>query len=391
MAIYILSAGSDPAKAGVIGQKIRRAIPDAVPIGSMQEVIDNVANGSNDPSYVLLVAPSREQGQFAALAETVATYSGRIFFILVSEEMSASDYKALVRTGGADWVSVGADPQEILDIMGRHRLRRETERGGGTGGAKPVAVSFVPSAGGVGNTTLAVEVAISVKTNKVSRNRNICIVDLDFQSSHVCDYLDIEPRLQIQEISDNPERLDAQLFEIFISRHASGLHVFAAPRGKFDFCDLNISALDTFFNLVSTRYDLILLDLPTAWFTWTNQILSASHAVVVTGLNTIPGLRQAVETVTAVRTAAPPSSQIAVALNRCQRRLIGGVVNRHHAESVLGKEKVFYVGHEPMVLESVNTGTPLALTKASGAFGKEIGAIAAFCAELKSARAVQVQ
>jgi pilus assembly protein CpaE len=338
----------------------------------------------------LLVAPSREQGQFAALAETVATYSGRIFFILVSDEMSASDYKALVRTGSADWVSVGADPQEILDIMGRHRLRREAERAGGAGGAKPVAVSFVPSAGGVGNATLTVEVAIALKSHKASRGRNICIVDLDFQSSHVCDYLDIEPRLQIQEISENPERLDAQLFEIFISRHGSGLHVFAAPRSKFDFCELNISALDAFFNLLSTRYDLMLLDLPAPWFTWTNQIVSASDGVVITGLNTIPGLRQAVETLTAVRAAAPTSSPIAVALNRCQRRLIGGVVNRHHAESVLGKEKVFYVGDEPMVLESVNTGTPLTLTKASGTFGKEIGAIAAFCAELKSARAAQV-
>ena len=286
------------------------------------------------------------------------------------------------------------------DIIARHRRRLET--GGETGGAKPVAVSFVPSAGGVGNTTLALEAAIRLKTDKATRERRICIVDLDFQGSHVCDYLDLEPRLKIQEILDHPERLDAQLFEIFISRHASGLHVFAAPRSKLDLCDLNVSALDAFFSLASLRYDLILIDLPSIWFAWTEQIVSASDGVIVTGVNTIPRLRQAVETLAAVRAvgkplpaaaAAPaqaqdqPKREIAVAINRCRRLFIGrGMLHQHHVETVLGGEKIFFIGEEAMALESVNTGTPIGLAKTGGAFAKEIAALAAFCAGLKSSR-----
>ena len=91
---------------------------------------------------------------------------------------------------------------------------------------------------------LAVEIGVYLKTNKPTKDRNICIVDLDFQSSHICDHLDIEARFQIDEISSNPERLDSQLFDIFISRHSTGLHVFAAPRRRFDVCNLNLSALD---------------------------------------------------------------------------------------------------------------------------------------------------
>src|SRR5262249_7888351 len=146
----------------------------------------------------------------------------RGFFILISEDIAASDYKRLVRTGGADWVSAAAVPQEVLDIMSRQRSgidARPASRG------EPVVVCFAPSAGGVGNTTLTVEVASYLKSSKPTKHREICIVDLDFQSSHVCDHLDIEPRLQIQEISSSPERLDEQLFDIFVSRHASGLHV----------------------------------------------------------------------------------------------------------------------------------------------------------------------
>ncbi len=215
---------------------------------------------------------------------------------------------------------------------------------------------------------------------------NICIVDLDFQSSHVCDYLDMEPRLKMQEISSNPERLDAQLFDIFISRHSSGLHVFAAPRGKADLCDLNIAAIDKLFDMISARYQLILIDLPVTWFTWTPQIVSASDAVVVTGLNTIPGLRQTAETLTAVREIAGASGQLAVAVNRCQRQLWGGIARRHHVERVLGRENVFYVAEDPMALESVNTGTPMALSKGAHSIGRDIAALANFCAHVKSLR-----
>ena len=397
MAIYLLSAGAEMTRARLVEQRIRRAIPNLSVLADIKALSDAIAQASvNDPAFVLIMAPSRDMGYFTKIAEMTSSHRGRIFFVLISDELSASDYKALLRRGDADWVSVEADPQEILDIFARHRRRRNAEHVGELNGPKPIAVSFVPSAGGVGNTTLALETGIKLKTDKATRERRICIIDLDFQSSHVCDYLDLEPRLKIQEIMDNPDRLDDQLFDIFISRHASGLHVFAASRGSFDVCDLNVSALDALFNLASSRYELILIDLPVTWFAWTDQVVSASDGVIVTGANTIPGLRQTVETLKAVRNArnsilsraSPPGAdlQIAVAMNRCRRRFMGGIRHRRHVETVLGDEHVFYVNEEPMALESINTGTPIGLNKSSGAFARDIAVLAAFCSGLKSSR-----
>jgi len=397
MSVYLLSTGADMTRARLVEQRIRRAIPNLNAIADITELSGVVTRGTiNEPAFVLIMAPSRDMGHFTKVADMASSHCGCIFFVLISDELSANDYKALLRRGDADWVSVDADPQEILDIFARQRRRRSGEHASDASGPQPVAISFVPSAGGVGNTTLALETAVKLKTEKATRERRICIVDLDFQRSHVCDYLDIEPRLKIQEIMDSPDRLDEQLFDIFISRHASGLHVFAAPRGSFDVCEVNASALDALFNLASLRYELILIDLPMTWFAWTDQVISASDGVIVTGTNTIPGLRQTVETLKAVRSArnsvlprvsAPDiDPQIAVAMNRCQRRFMGGVRNRRHVETVLGDEQVFYVNDEPMALESINTGTPIGLNKSSGAFAKDIAALAGFCSAVKSSR-----
>ncbi len=331
MAIYVLNTDLAVPKSGALEQKLRTAIPDLIKINNIADALGGL-RPSDGPSYLLLIAPPSNAENIEKLADIAARYRDRIFFVLVGGEISASQYKSLVRTGGAEWISADTDVQEILDFISNQQTRRRTQAtSASSGDSQRVAVSFVPSAGGVGNATLAVEVGVSLKTS------NICIVDLDFQSSHICDHLDVEPRLKMQEIASNPERLDAQLFDIFISRHSSGLHVFAAPRSKTDSCDFSVAALDKLLDMISARYHLILIDLPVTWFTWTPQILSASDGVVVTGVNTIPGLRQTAETLAAVREIARASAQVAIAVNRCQRRFWGGVARRQHVERVLGQ------------------------------------------------------
>src|SRR5262249_31373878 len=135
-------------------------------------------------------------------------------------------------------------------------------------------------------------------------------------------------------------------------------------------------------------YDLVLIDLPVAWFKWTFHVLSASDGVIVTGTNTIPGLRRIAETVTAIREMrrSAGQGQVGVAVNRSGRRLLGGIERRHHVGKVLGREKVFFVGEDPVLVQAVNADTPLAMADAGRKTSKEIAQLAAFCASLKSTR-----
>jgi pilus assembly protein CpaE len=382
MSIYFLSPTIDIEKSVTLDKMLVDAIPDLIKIKNIEEIPKESSSAAQH--YVLLVASPQDNEFFNKLVDQASRSLGRLFFILISDTISAEDYKRLVRTGGADWVATNALPQEILEFISKRRLVTESAS---SRRAEPVLISLAPSAGGVGNTTLAVEIASYLKTFKTSRNLKICIVDLDLQSSHVCDYLDIEPRLQIQEISANPERLDEHLFEIYISRHKSGLHIFAAPRTKFNICDLNVLALDSLFNMISTRYDLIIIDLPLTWFSWTFPVISRSDAIIVTGLNTIPGLRQIAETVGAVRNIRrPPGQQIAVVINRYDFSVLRGIARRRHVEKVLGEERVFFVRNDPVALESINAGTPIVLAHASRKINKEIAIVGTFCADIKSSR-----
>src|SRR6266446_6335099 len=51
---------------------------------------------------------------------SIATeYRDSLFFIFISDDIPASDYKRLVQTGGADWASTRCAPEEITDILAR--------------------------------------------------------------------------------------------------------------------------------------------------------------------------------------------------------------------------------------------------------------------------------
>ena len=243
-------------------------------------------------------------------------------------------------------------------------------------------VSFTPSAGGVGNSTLAIETAIHLVKAKSTKGAKVALVDLDFQSSHVCDYLDIAPKFQFEEIVAAPDRLDDHLLSAFIGHHPSGLDVLAASRSRFHARDLSVEALSALFDRMAQRYSTIIIDLPLSVHSWTLPLLAASKGILVTGLNTIPGLRQIEETLRALRDEPTINAEVRAVVNRCDVGLLGKVARADHVARILAEEKRFCVRNAAVAVECVNVGTPIALAYPSDKSVKDIAAIAAFCAGL---------
>jgi pilus assembly protein CpaE len=381
MTIYFLTA--EPWKADdqikAIEAKLLRMLPELRTIEKIQDISAELSSKSDAKIVVIFASPALPRSGIDNFINIATRYRDRVFFILISDEISADDYKRVIRSGGADWVAAKGSLQEIPELVYKQKL---PFRSVPAQAIKPTVISFLPCMGGVGNTTIALEVALRIKLAKGSRSLKICYIDFDFQTSHVCDYLDIDARFQVQDILDRPERLDEQLFELFVSHHACGLDIFAAPRSKLDPCQVDAAVLDPFLEMILEKYNYIVLDLPVPWFTWTVPTLESSDAIIMTGINTIPCLRQARATFDAVVNAKVSSSQVAIAMNRVGHRLFGGIERRGHVESVFPNEKIFYIDEYRGAVDRVNTGTPAAL---GGGHAKDFAKLASFCATVRQA------
>jgi pilus assembly protein CpaE len=222
---YLLNAGGDERALDDIDRRLKLAIPDLKRVASFED-IPRPSLREEARSIAIVVA----QAAATDLSDLVNRISKRkkdVFFVFVGGDLSARDYKLLMQTGNADWVAEAGSTEEILNIV-----RREKEAKGAGASDRPVVVSFVPSGGGVGNTTLAIETAVQLAKRKIGKGAKVALIDLDFQTSHVCDYLDLAPKFRVEEIIEAPERLDDHLLDVFASRHSSGVDVFAVPRER---------------------------------------------------------------------------------------------------------------------------------------------------------------
>ena len=384
MSVYILNAGQSGEALDAVERLLEPAIPGLKRIGSVED-IGKSSFKSGGRAFVILVAGSADKRDLAALADGVISRHRTVFFLVVSDDISARDYKHLIQFGNADWAAESGLPREALDILRKVDATPTVA----VASQRPVVVSFVPSAGGVGNSTLSMETAVQLIKRKADKEMRIALVDLDLQSSHVCDYLDIAPKVQVEEIIEAPERLDEQLLEVFASRHQSGLDVFAAPRNPLGVRRLSVDALSALFDRMAHRYAYILVDLPLGAHEWTVPLLAASEGVLVTGLNTIPDLTRTAETLSAIRAEGGIGADLRVIVNRCEFRPFGGLARADHVTRILGSEKTIFVRDSKAAVECVNAGASMTLAYPSEKMVKDIAGIADFCMALKPAQAAR--
>src|SRR6202171_4621299 len=196
--------------------------------------------------------------------------------------------------------------------------------------------TFLPAVGGAGVTTLAVQTAMLLLNSGARGKTATCLVDLDFQHGACADYLDIEPRLNLNEIEPRPERLDRQLLEVMLSQHPSGLAVIAAPNRPAEMRSFDPDVVTRLLDLVSTHFQYVVFDMPRTWFSWTDSVLLGSNKLSVVSEMTVPGLRHAKQLVEAIRERLGEGPTPQVVINRFEQRVFSPGLRRTDIEAALG-------------------------------------------------------
>ena len=179
--------------------------------------------------------------------------------------------------------------------------------------------TFMPAAGGVGTTTLTLQTAFQLH-NSVTRGASTCVVDLNFQQGACAEYLDLEPRFDIAEIENQPERLDRQLLDVMLSKHASGLCVLAAPTRPSEMRSFNTDVVVRMLDLVSAYFDNVVIDMPRTWFPWTETVLLGSNKLYIVAEMTVPCLRHTQRLIQAIYETAGKEVKPNVIVNRFEQR-----------------------------------------------------------------------
>src|SRR6266404_7661686 len=152
MQIFLFSASVDSARLNDLEHRIRAKLPDVRIVSRMEEVtkvLPKTAASDGELACILFPVVLNVPASLDRMIAIATEYRDSLFFIFISDDISASDYKRLIQTGGADWASTRDAPEEIVEILARRGKGGPADIVEPVGTTEPVMVAFVPSAGGV--------------------------------------------------------------------------------------------------------------------------------------------------------------------------------------------------------------------------------------------------
>ena len=285
----------------------------ALPIGQVLVLPpDRIADQLADPACQIAICDldGFEDEPLEALADLRHLAHADVRLIAVTGQFTPEVARGLLRLKLSDFLVKPVSEADLADTV-RRAIGNEAETHG-----ESQILSFFPCAGGVGNTTLALQSALLINERAARRRKTTCVVDLGLQHGACAEYLDLEPHFDITEIENQPDRLDRKLLDVMLSRHKSGLAIVSAPPCPWEMRSYRPDLVARLLDLVAGHFNNVVIDLPRTWFPWTDSVLQGSDHVFLTTEMTVPALRQAQRLAQAVRERVSKDARFGVIINR---------------------------------------------------------------------------
>lgn len=160
-----------------------------------------------------------------------------------------------IRAGAREFITLPAEPAELLDTF--TKLVKGQGDDAATASRGPRIVTVVGASGGVGCTTIAVNLASTLAAHK---ERETLLFDLDLAFGSVDACLDIASNYTLSNLIQNFDRLDLTLLKRSMTRHASGLYVLPRPAEIQEAAAVDADCLKRLLGLLRASYNVVVVD-----------------------------------------------------------------------------------------------------------------------------------
>jgi pilus assembly protein CpaE len=308
-------------------------------------------------SLLVLEIDPRSESDLAALENLLRGTPPPRATIILADGLGEAGARRLLKLQVADWLSTSCTDQEFIAACEQ-----------ALNPAQPGLVkharctTFIPALGGAGATTLSLAAAAVLGGKSRAGLGQCCVVDLNFQTGVLADYLDLAPNLQFAEIAAAPERLDGHLLKVMLSRHSSGLAILAAPQ-SLGAEAIGPDLVGRLLDLAALQFEHIVIDLPRLWLPGTKSVVSGTDALYIVTELTVVGLRQACRFAEMLEQKLGVATKGTVIVNKV-RWIANGGLSKGHAREVLGDRLAGFTSHcSSLVLDAQNRGLLLSQVK----------------------------
>jgi pilus assembly protein CpaE len=266
-----------------------------------------------------------------------------------------------LRAGAKEFLTAPVVLEELLLALQRLRANRASSAGdtsgalNGTTRSESLVVSVVGSKGGIGCTSLAVNIGCCMAQDP---KYNVALIDLDLGLGDTNVALDLIPDYTLADVAMNVDRLDMQFLRRSLCKHQSGLSLLPHPVQMEDIALIHDEHLGRVIGLLRASYSHLIFDLskrftPTDW-----TALRMSDAVVLVGQLELTSLTNVVRMLHTMDKEDALRDKVKVVMNRVGAD--DSDIPMEKAQETIGKPIYWQVPNDTKaMLGARNSGVPL--------------------------------
>jgi pilus assembly protein CpaE len=238
--------------------------------------------------------------------------------------------------------------------------RRVAPDGGATPGGRGRIVTFLGSKGGCGTTTVAANLAVTM----ARQGHQTILVDLDLTGGDLAVLLDLVPSFGVPDVVENAHRLDRDLLNGMVMKHASGLEVLCAGEDPERAAGVDASRLAPVLAFLRDHYECVVLNTKDAYDPLAAAAAQHADAVhLVTSLDLL-ALRRAQWAISRLTREGIAAELFRLVVNRYEKN---PYVTLEEAEKVLGMKVAWTIPADPRtVRQALHEGLPAVTASRNG-------------------------
>ncbi|MBC7287198.1 MAG: AAA family ATPase [Armatimonadetes bacterium] len=241
--------------------------------------------------------------------------------------------------------------------------------------AAPVVVAVVGAKGGVGKTTVAVNLAVAL----AHKGEKVVLVEAPWQLGDAAMFLDVSPAHSFLELAETAN-LDPDIVEASLAHHSSGVSLLAAttesPSEELPLLSrLNTETLGAVLGSLKRTHSAVVADLPASIWEHTAYVSTRSHVVVVvTTADDVATIRDAATLLDLLAAVGVKQEQTVLVVNRVAR---GKPLGPDDIVRVTGWEHYLAIPEdEANAAAAINEGVPLVLRTPNSPAARAISKLA---------------
>ena len=277
--------------------------------------------------------------------------------IVTAADGSIEDVRWLMRNDVADFLPEPLNTNELRASI--ESAARKSHVQDDVGGDNAVVLAVAGACKGLGAATVACQTAVRIQ-EVADKGANICLIDLDFQFGKISTHLDVEGRVDITEIAENPARMDESYLQSLVVKHSTGIDVLAPVERLVLWEQVTAEAVLRLMELVAHVYDYVVVTMPPYWASWTPEIIRGLDAIALVFQVNVESIRHTRLLIDTILEHGGGSVPLYLYANRFKKKFLWFGVNMKDVEKALGREISYYVPDNPaVVMDAINRGAPL--------------------------------